>query len=387
MQFLQLITRHLPAGLIAIISRSTGARAIDPREPATQVSEPENLPFEQDDPDDTEYRAVAGHIANLMYADEWVEITDQIAEWESSLISTPGGLRFHEIAVEVALSGLQSLLDAAGREKFADLADAEYELGCFVDTYRGSPDNHILAVLAARAHLMIGAACRAAHWPEELGQEAWRRMAHHYVEAGDIVADLDARALMSTLVAEAQYLQIFGAPGENQKVPARFDAWVALDPSNPRTYAIHAEWLADPDNAAADTLRDLADAALDRTEETLGLGGYALFFQPLLKHSNDARAIYDAELYAAAMLDLATLSATQVEVNQTADALAGEIDNYEAEAAPVALKDTLLMLVRSEIKVCYPKIWTRPEDAIRHLIDEAKNTVPDISFDDLSKAA
>ena len=383
MQALQIFLRRLVATVATILPKSTGPKA--GREPAA-APRPAKLRFEQNDPDDAEYRAVASHIANLMLADEWVEIGDQVAGWERDLVSTPGGLRFHEIAVEVALSGLQSLLDAAGREKLSDLEHAEYELGCFVDTHRRSPESHVLALLAARAHLMVGKACRGDHWPRDVSAEAWRHMARHFVAADYVVEDYDARALMSPLLAETEYLQAIGSPTGRGTVPELFECWITLDPSNPRIYEAHAEWLADPENASQETILTLADKALARTEDTLGLGGYALFFKPLLKLSEDTRTFYDPDLFASAILDLATHSASQADVNRAADALADEIETCGANA-PVALKDTLLMLVRNEIKVCYPRLWTRPEEAIRSLIDEAANAIPDMAFDDMPEAA
>jgi hypothetical protein len=341
-----------------------------------------------DDPDHRERRSVGSHIAALMLDDEWVEIGDQIADWEAELASTPGGLRLHEIAVDVALSGLQSLIDDAAHNDLSDLADAEIELGCFVDTWERSPDSHVLALLAARAHLLLGIACRADHWPDRCRQDAWRRMAKHYVAAGDILSKFDARALMSPLLAEAAYMQGLGSPGQAHRMPELFENWITLDPSNPSIFAAHAVWLADSANASDDDILALADASLKRTELSLGVGGYALFFQPLLQTRPGCRGLYDPELYASGLLDLATLSATQAEVNRMADSLAGEI-KAAGPNAPLALRDTLLMLIRTEMKVLYPRLWTLSDEAIRGLIRDARDAMPGITAVDapLSRAA
>lgn len=383
MQAIHLLVRRLAARFTSLLGGRPRSKT-PLREPV--IAPKRGLRFEHHDPEADEYRAVAGHIANLMLADEWVEIAENIAEWERELVSTPGGLRYHEIAVEVALSGLRSLLDTARRESLADLDDAEYELRCFIDTYQRSPEMHVLALLAARAHLMVGKACRGEHWPAATRSEAWRHMARHFVAARDILVDYDARALMSPLVAEAQYLQAIGSPAGQDRVPDLFEAWITLDPSNPRTYAIHAEWLARPDNASQQTILSMADDALERTEDTLGCGGYALFFQPLLSLGEDTRSLYDPELFATAVFDLATHSASQADVNRAADILANEIHTC-APNAPLALKDTLLMLVQNEIRVCYPSLWSLPEDLIRSLFDEAAEIVPDIYVQDLPRAA
>ena len=108
-------------------------------------------------------------------------------------------------------------------------------------------------------------------------------------------------------------------------MPALFEVWIALDPSNSAIYGTHAAWLAEEARASDETILEMAEAAIERTSATMGMGGYALFFHPLLELRENARDLYDPELFALAMLDLATMSATQAEVNRMADALAGEI--------------------------------------------------------------
>lgn len=381
MRVLQMISRGIAASMTFVIAKPHPTVSGEASRTA-----PIGVRIEADDPDSRERRAVSTYIAELMLADEWVEIGESINEWENTLATTPGGLRYHEIAVEVALSGLQSLIDEAPRNEPSDLAVAEAELEQFIETRRRAPESHVLALLTARAHLLVGLACRADHWPETARRHAWRRMARHFVEAGEILAGYDARALMSPLLAEAKYMQALGSPGAAHRLPELFREWIALDPSNPSIYAAHAVWLADPGNADAAAVSEMAEEALTRTEETLGMGGYALFFQPLLGFREDARDIYDAGLYAAGMLDLATLEATQAEVNRTADMLAGEIRAVGA-AAPLALKDTLLMLVQSELKVLYPRLWTISEDAIRSLVEEAMSVLKDMDVGEVSRAA
>ena len=324
--------------------------------------------------------------AKLIGGQQYEALYGRIAEWEADLASTQGGTRFYEIAVDVALSGLQSLIDEAPHNDLSDLADAEVELACFMETHETAADSHVLALLAARAHLLLGLAYRADHWPDACHREAWRRMARHYVAAGEILSGYDARALMSPLLAEAQYMQALGSPGQAHRVPDLFETWITLDPSNPAIYAAHAVWLSDPENATDDKVLALADDAIDRTSATIGMGGYALFFQQLIGLRENARDLYDAELFAAAILDLATMSATQAEVNRMADALAGEIRSI-GPGAPVALQDTLFMLIRTELTVLYPRLWSISDEAIRGFIRDARDALPDMTLEDISEAA
>ena len=279
------------------------------------------------------------------------------------------------MAADTALSGLQSLIDAAELKSLDELDEAEAEVGHFIDTYQRHPDCHVLATLAARAHLVLGNACRADHWPPELEREAWRRMARHFLKAGEILKDYDPLAYMSPLLAEAHYLQAIGTPGGAHRLPELFETWISLDPSNPLVYETHAHHLADPDTYSDETILTEAERALERTEDTLGTGGYALFFLPLLELREGARDLLDADLFASAMLDLASMEASQAEVNQTANALAAEM--RATEIASPALNDTLYLMIRWHLNVIYPRLWTMPLDAVQSLVQTAALAVPD----------
>ena len=346
-------------------------RAIAPSEDI-----PEDLPVEHEDPDLVERVAVSRLVADLMMADEWVEVGTQIAEWEDRLAAAPGGARFHDVASDTALSGLQSLIDAAPHDALENLGEAEIEVGHFINTHERNPECHVLAALAARAHLALGEACRADHWPDALRKDAWRRMAHHFLAAGEILKDFDPLAYMSPLLAEAHYMHALGSPGGMQQLPFLFEAWIDLDPSNPSIYERHAEQLADPEVVSDDTILNEAEKALERTESTLGAGGYALFFLPLLELRDGARSLLDADLFATAMLDLASLEASQAEVNQTANALAAEM-RMSGNTCD-AMNDTLYLLIRWHMNVIYPRLWTLPEDSIQSLVRDAAEAVPDI---------
>lgn len=356
---------------------NTVTAGIVPRSPTENAS----LPVEHDDPDYRECVVLSQHVADLMIADEWTEIAHEIADWEANLASTPGGVRFHEIALKTCLSGLESLLDAAPRNTLADLEDALTEVGHFMDTYRQTPDNHIFAVLAARAHIAVGEACSGDDWPEAERKTAWRRMAQHFMAAGEILENFDAQASMSPLLAEAMYLQALGSPKAEEKLQPLFRQWIDLDPSNSGIYDTHIGALVSLDLISGDDVLLEADEAMQRTQDSLGFGGYALFFMPLLSEYESARDLLDPELYAAALMDLASNSATQAEVNHSAAALFVEIDASDSTNS-VAYRDTLMLLIRQHLRVIYPRIWPISVEEIQELVAEAALVAPDIELEE-----
>ena len=76
------------------------------------------------------------------------------------------------------------------------------------------------------------------------------------------------------------------------------------------------------------------------------------------------------------MLDLASMEASQAEVNQTANALAAEM--RVSQSASPALNDTLYLLIRWHMNVIYPRLWTMPVDAVQSLVQTAAEAVPDL---------
>lgn len=367
--------------LLACLSARLGRRSdrsatadIVPIAPAAT----KRLPVEQDDPDYRESVTVSQRIADLIIADEWVEIADRISDWEAKLTSTPGGTRYHDIAVQTCLSGLRGLIDDAPRNAFSDLDDARMELGHFLDTHRQMPENHVLALLAARAHIALADAFRADDWPADLHRAAWRKQAQHTIAAGEILEPFDAIAYMSPLLAEAHYLQAVDAPGAADRLQPLFADWIDLDPSNSRIYDTHVSAMIRHQAFTGDDVLREADAAMERTEETLGFGGYALFFMPLLTEFDAARDLLDPDLYASALLDLASNSATQAEVNHAAAALLTEIESANEPAATV-FRDALFMMIRQHMQVIYPRVWPISVQEVQDLAVEAAAALPDVT--------
>ena len=144
------------------------------------------IPVVQNDPDLIARADITNRMAHLASEERWSDIAAEIADWERRLEATPGGARNHEIAVTACLAPLRALLDDTPRRDFSALAPAEAEAARFVARHRQNPDDPILAVMAARAHLMLADTCNADYWPEALRRTAWRQMAHHYLRRKDL---------------------------------------------------------------------------------------------------------------------------------------------------------------------------------------------------------
>ncbi len=188
-----------------------------------QIPRELKIPVVQNDPDQIDCADVINRVSHLAVEGLWDVLASEIAEWEQRLEATPGGSRNHEIAVETCLTGLRALLDEAPRDNLNSLSKAVREVDRFVERHMASPGNHIIAVLAARAHLMVAASCRAEFWPEAEQGAAWREMAHHYLYAEAILEPFDPVSYMSPLLAGACYELAIGMPDGGTGKQAAFE--------------------------------------------------------------------------------------------------------------------------------------------------------------------
>ena len=338
------------------------------------------LPVVMNDPDLVARAAIVNRTNHLASDDDWDRLAQEIAAWERRLDATPGGTRNHERAADTALGPLRALLDDAARDSFDDLSPARRETERFVARHRRAPFDHVRAVLAARAHMMIGETCKADYWPDGLRAQAWRQMAHHYLQAEAILSPFDPVAYMSPLLAQAFYELSLGMPDGGARMRPAFDDWIDLDPSNPAIYAAYMPRLLErPGITAKDVLAE-ADAAAARTEETLGEGGYALCLLPILDEDEGLRARIATDRLAAGLLDLARLSGTQADVNMAAAVLAHEMTLGDA-ARRATLQSAFDALVRRHLGVIYPRMWPLELDQIRALLGEvfARTGAPKIT--------
>ncbi|MGI9389680.1 MAG: hypothetical protein ACR2O1_06455 [Boseongicola sp.] len=332
-----------------------------------QIPRELKIPVAQNDPDQIECADVINRVNHLATKDNWDILSIEIADWESRLDATSGGKRNHEIAVDTCLTGLRSLLDEAPRDSLSSLDASVREVDRFVERQKASPEEHVFAVIAARAHLMVASSCDAEFWPEAERSAAWRQMAHHYLHAEAILTPFDPMSYMSPLLAGAYYELSYGMPDDAAGRQTAFEDWIDLDPSNPAIYAAHVPSFLTGEEGDIDRLLIEAERADDRTHETLGSGGYALCLLPAIAEDPSLRLQIEPDRFAAGLMDLARLSGTQVEVNWAAATLAREVDESSAEVHNV-YQSAFDALVRRNLTVIYPRLWDMDLKDIRALL-------------------
>lgn len=346
------------------------------------------LPVVHQDPDHMARADIVSEISGLVLEGDWSALASRIALWENRLEATPGGARAHDIAIDTCLAALQNLIDEAPRSTIDDLKGAEIAVEQMVATQKLFADNHILAVLAARGHMLIAETCAADFWPENERKEAWRRMAHHYLAAESILTPFDPVSHMSPLLAGCFYRLALGMPDGDARIRPAFEDWIDLDPSDPAIYATHVKTILPTAHGSIAELIREADRAERRTSETLGQGGYALFMVPVLEEDDSLREEVEPDRLAAGLMDLARMSGTQAEVNWAAACLARE-SAFGTPGRRQIMLSAFDGLVRRNLGVIYPRLWDMPLNEIRSKLKDVFESTPadaDVGDDDLDGA-
>ena len=110
-----------------------------------------------------------------------------------------------------------------------------------------------------------------------------------------------------------------------------------------------------------------AERAQDRTEATLGEGGFALCIVPALAEDPALRDRVPADRLAGGLIALARTSATQAEVNIIAAELASEM-TYGDDARKAVMQSAFDSVVQHDLTVIYPRLWSIELDDIRTLM-------------------
>ena len=328
------------------------------------------------DPDAEARAEVLTTVARAIARDNWSALGQEVGGWEEDLRMTPSGKRFHEIAAEACLAPLEETLDRMKRDELSALDPARLLVRGFEQRHRADPGNPALAAIAARASLILADNCHADFWPDHLRSAAWRRHAFHTLQAETILGRFDAVSYMSPLLAEAAWRLALGMPDGDRRIDAAFQDWIDLDPSNPAIYEAHMPLLLLEGVGSPEAVLEEAERAEARTADTLGRGGYALAMLPLLDDGEQViRALIDDERMAEAMVDLASHSATQAEVNWIAGRLLREVEDSTGVRADF-YRGAFEKVARSHLVELYPHVWARDLAEIRAALAEAYADAP-----------
>ncbi|MEZ5721233.1 MAG: hypothetical protein R3D59_05920 [Paracoccaceae bacterium] len=303
-------------------------------------------------------------LGTLIDADRWDLVHSLLAAWENDRAKTPFGTMFHQIGAEVALKPLLDIADAetaTGIRPSTNLLDRT--VGAFAARMAAAPDDHVAAVLAARAHIAAGWAARGDGPITSVSEEDFMRMSHHYDSAERILSPFADAG--SSLVAEARYFVCLGLEDGGTLIRRRFEDWVALDPEDVRPWQVHGfhllpRWFGDLDEIEAEARR-----AAEATAPRRGAAGYVIFHGGILSCAGaETRTRIDPALFVRSALDRARTAGSQWGVNRMGEFLMQAMLESAGETRQV-YRDGLVRLVHDHLRVLVPSAWSSPAEDVR----------------------
>ena len=299
----------------------------------------------------------------LARLEDWEKLTAEIAAADAERSKTPGGMPVAEILAFGARSDVVSAAEHAlmnGRP--AHDAPLMAGIEALEHVLSEHPENPYLAAIVALAHVDLGWARRGTAWKIEVPARNLEAFSAHFDRAADILSDFDATALDSPLVAAAQCALCAGRGETTGKVARRFEAWIDLDPRNPRSYRAFGAQMLPRWNGSHDQLELEARRTAGRTHDIWGAGGYTWTMFDAISGDVTACARLDLEFFLDGLRDILRYSHDQHTVNlllaYCANTMgATQTGNDEADYARARIGQAATWIVRDHLTELHPMLW------------------------------
>jgi hypothetical protein len=352
-----------------VLQTATGARKLarqKPHSPSPAV-EPHEAALTIPCPDPTaEERARDAHQARgqkLARLEDWARLTAEISDADANRLKTDGGTPVAELLAFGARSDVVSAAEHAlisGRPaRGAPLLAGIEALEEVLDEH---PDNWVLAVIVAQAHMDIGWAWRGTGWDVEVPTRNREAFAAHFDRAFDIISPFDATALNSPLIAATSCALSSGRGGHVRHIVAQFENWIALDPKNPRAYRTFGAQLLPRWHGDYPRLELEARRAAGRNHDIWGAGAYTWMMFDAISSDSAACARVDIDFFLDGLRDILNHAPDQHTVNllaaycaNTMGATATGADETDYVRHQIAA--AAAWIVRDYLCELHPLIW------------------------------
>lgn len=252
----------------------------------------------------------------LARIEDWELLTREIFEADELRLKTPGGMPIAEL---LAFGARADVVSAAEHALYGGRPAHDAPLMAGIEAMESilaeNPDNPALACVVAMTHIDLGWAWRGTGWDIEIPQVNREAFAAHFDRAATIMADFDAAALESPLLASTQCALLAGLGGTPRQVAREFETWIDLDPKNPRSYRAFGVQLLPRWNGSLEQLELQARRSAGRTHDVWGAGAYTWVMFDAISHEPDACAQIDLEFFLDGMHDILRNSSDQHTVN------------------------------------------------------------------------
>ena len=222
--------------------------------------------------------------------------------------------------------------------------------------------SHIMACIVAQAHMDIGWAWRGNCWDIEVPEKNREVFEAHFDRARDIMAEVDAKSVLSPLIAATHCSLVGGIKTTTHDKANRFEKLIDLNPDNYRPMRMLGTQLLPRWNGSYEELELEARRTAGRTNDTWGCGGYTWVQFDAIAYDDQACANLDLDFFVEGLRDILQRRSDPYTVNLLAAYCANAIgQSFSGEDTADHNREQIAAcaqwIVREHMTELHPMIW------------------------------
>ena len=300
---------------------------------------------------------------SLVRQEDWVTLSQLIAEADTARAMTPGGMSIAELMAfgaraDVVMAAEHALLErnpARDAPLMRGIEALEFVLA-------EDSDNYIIGCIVAQAHMDMAWAWRGIGWDVEIAPRNREAFDAHFARARDIIASFNGMPAHSALLASTSCALLRGNDCTAQSVADRYEALIDLNPANTgpmRALGTHMlpRWYGSHNGLELEARRTAA-----RTQETWGAGGYTWVMFDAISVDDEACARLDLPFFIEGLRDIVTRRPEPHTINLLAAYCANTMGqafsgNDAADHMRAQIAACADWIVREHLTELHPMIW------------------------------
>ena len=300
---------------------------------------------------------------HLVRQERWEDLSRTIRTADQARTMTPGSMPLADLMcygarADVVMAVEHALLSGHPERDAPLLAGIEALEHVLAD----HPDDYVIAVIVAQAHMDIGWAWRGTGWDVEVPARNRAAFEAHFDRATDILAAFCATSLKSPLLAASCCALLGGTDVGARRVADRYEALIDLNPLNPRVMRAMGNHLLPRWYGTYAELELEARRTASRTMDVWGAGGYTWVMFDAIAHDDQACANLDLPFFVEGLRDILSRNPDPYTVNLLAAYCANAIGqifsgNDEADQVRTQIAECARWIVREHLTELHPMIW------------------------------
>ncbi|EEE36479.1 hypothetical protein RKLH11_312 [Rhodobacteraceae bacterium KLH11] len=322
-----------------------------------------NIPIAETNANDVLGHEMIERGRHLARQDMWAELSQEMRAADEARKATSCG----QPIVDLLAFGARSDVVLAAEHALSDgKALSDYDLLGGISELEGEiqnhPDDPMIALVVALAHIDLAWAWRGAASPDALPRLHQSRCAAHFDRAAALLPISRAAMPDSPAIAAADCALLAGHVSPRTRVADKYEALITLDPQNHRHMRamgshLLPRWFGSYEELEVQALRNAA-----RTQKTWGAGGYTWAQFDAIALDDEACARVDVEYFLEGLRDIVARRPDQETINLLAAYCSitlrkGMGQNPHADVARKQICEAADWLIRDHMTELHPLIW------------------------------